>query len=137
MEYTVEILRGWPADGSRERVETIKSGSTLNNGDVVEKQSDGTVDKVSATKNRYVGLVVRGNGDSSSGSNTGKAVVIWGNCIARISNYAAGSYTPGAALTAVSGQFSLASGTDPVVGYVLDVVATSSTATANIVAVLY
>lgn len=69
LEYTAQILRGWPADGARERAELVKQGSLLVNGDVVEMQPDGTVDKVSATASRKVGLVVRGNGDSSSGLN--------------------------------------------------------------------
>ena len=69
LEYTAQVLRGWPADGARERAELIKQGSTLVNGDVVEAQADGTVDKVSASVNKRVGLVVRGNGDSSSALN--------------------------------------------------------------------
>lgn len=68
MEYTAEILRGWPLEGARERVELVKQGSVLVNGDVVEAQPDGTVAKVSATKSKRVGLVVRGNGDSQSGA---------------------------------------------------------------------
>ena len=69
MEYTAEILRGWPADGARERNELVKQGSILVNGDVVEMQPDGTVDKVSPTTSRRVGLVIRGNGDSASALN--------------------------------------------------------------------
>ncbi len=70
MEYTAEILRGWPSDGARERLELVKQGSVLVNGDVVEMQSDGTVDKVSSTKSRRVGLVLRGNGDSASAASS-------------------------------------------------------------------
>jgi hypothetical protein len=69
MDYTAMVLRGWPADGAREKAELIKQGSTLINGDVVEMQVDGSVDKVSATANKRVGLVIRGNGDSSSALN--------------------------------------------------------------------
>lgn len=69
LEYTAQVLRGWPADGARERAELIKQGTLLVNGDVVEPQSDGTVAKVSASASRKVGLVVRGNGDSSSAAN--------------------------------------------------------------------
>ena len=69
MEYKAEILRGWPADGARDRVEMVKQGSVLVNGDVVAAQVDGTVDKVGATASKYVGLVIRGNGDSASGAN--------------------------------------------------------------------
>jgi len=70
LEYTAQVLRGWPADGARERAELVKQGAVLVNGDVVEVQVDGTVDKVSATTNRRVGLVVRGNGDSASALNS-------------------------------------------------------------------
>ena len=69
LEYTAQVLRGWPADGARERTELVKQGTILVNGDVVEAQPDGTVAKVSATNSKRVGLVVRGNGDSSSALN--------------------------------------------------------------------
>lgn len=69
MEYTAEILRGWPADGARERTEIVSQGVTLVNGDVVTMQADGTVNKVGATKSKRVGLVIRGNGDSASNAN--------------------------------------------------------------------
>lgn len=70
LEYTAQILRGWPADGSRERAELVTQGAALVNGDVVEMQSDGTVNKVNqTTKTRRVGLVIRGNGDSASAAN--------------------------------------------------------------------
>lgn len=69
LEYTAQILRGWPNDGSRERSEMIKQGTVLVNGDVVEVQSDGTVAPVSSSVTKRAGLVVRGNGDSSSALN--------------------------------------------------------------------
>lgn len=69
LEYTAQILRGWPADGARERAEMVRQGAILVNGDVVQSQVDGTVDKVSATVSKRVGLVIRGNGDSSSAAN--------------------------------------------------------------------
>ena len=69
MEYTAEVVRGFPNGGSRERAELIKQGSVLVNGDLVAMQPDGTVDKVGATASNAVGLVVRGNGDSASASN--------------------------------------------------------------------
>ena len=134
MERTVEFICGWPYDGAVERSETIKSGVTLVNGDWVEKQSDGTIDKVSSTKSDRVGVVVVGNGDSTSASVSNKAVVLWGNFIAKVSNYTAGSYAPKTPVTAASGKLTVGVvGTDPIVGYVLDVVAVSSTQTAHIV----
>lgn len=133
MERNAEIIRGWPYDGSLERVEPIKSGSTLQNGDWVTKQTDNTVDKVGATASNSVGLVIVGNGDSSSSAYAGKAVVLWGNFLANISNYAAGAYVPGSPITVKNGQVALGvAGTDPIVGFVLDVVAASSTQTAHL-----
>lgn len=134
MEYTAEIIRGWPYDGSLDRNEPIKASVTLTNGDWVAKQSDGTVDKSGASANAFVGLVIQGNGDSGSAVNSNKAVVLWGNFIAKISNYDTGaSYAPGSPLTAKSGKLTLATGTDPIVGHVLDVVANGATATAHLV----
>lgn len=69
MEWTAEVLRGWPQDGARERSEQIRQGAVLINGDIVTPQLDGTVDKVGATVSKAVGLVVRGNGDSASAAN--------------------------------------------------------------------
>ena len=66
LEWTAEILRGWPADGALDHVEVVKAGVTVSNGDFVEAQPDGSVAKTSATATARVGLVVRGNGDSWS-----------------------------------------------------------------------
>lgn len=124
MEYAFEVIRGWPLDGSLDRVEPIKAGVTLKNGDVVAKQVDGTIDLSGATASNTVGVVVQGNGDSSSSAASGKAVVLWGNYIARVaaSAYTAGAFVPGSTLTAKSGKLALVTTTDPVVGVVLDVV---------------
>lgn len=133
MERNAEIIRGWPYDGSLERVEPIKSGSTLQNGDWVTKQTDNTVDKVGSTSANNVGLVIVGNGDSSSSAYSGKAVVLWGNFLAKVSNYAAGAYVPGSPITCKNGQVALGVvGTDPIVGFVLDVVVASTTETAHL-----
>lgn len=133
MERNAEIIRGWPYDGSLERVEPIKSGSTLQNGDWVAKQSDNTIDKSGASSSNTVGLVIVGNGDSGSAAYAGKALVLWGNFLAKISNYAAGAYVPGSPITVKSGQIALGVvGTDPIIGYVLDVVASSATETAHL-----
>ena len=84
MEYRAEILRGWPADGARERLELIKPGQTaLKNGDWVMTQADGTVAISDGTKRKRCGLVVRADGDNqlvigglsfknSSGNSTGR-----------------------------------------------------------------
>lgn len=227
MEYTAEIIRGWPNDGAREKPELVKQGVSLVNGDVVEMQVDGTVDKVSSTKSKKVGLVIRGNGDSSSAANangrfmtpqptktitamtwassivtvtltghgyavgntvtiagvtpagyngsyviltvadantftfalasnpgavtvqgtatltslsnnSGKALVLWGNYIAKVSNATAGAYVPGSPVTAASGKFALANGTtDPECGFVLQVQGVTATESAHIVISAY
>lgn len=135
MEYNVQIVRGWPYDGALDRAELIKSGVSLSNGDWVEKQSDNTVDAVSSTKTNRAGLVIRGNADSGSGAYTGKAEVLWGNFIAQIKNLPVGvTFTPGANLCIQNGKIQLATGGDPVIGFVLDVVAASSVNDAHVVA---
>lgn len=146
MEYSVDILRGWPNDGARERYETIKVGSTLSNGDWVAAQSDGTVDKVGSlgagAGTRAAGLVVRGNGDAASSVNSGKCVVLWGNFIARVANYTAGAYVAGSPVTADAGKIRLGAGTDlssgvGVLGHVIKIVPVSTTETAHLVVVFY
>lgn len=139
MESTVEVLRGWPADGARERMETIKAAVTLRAGDLVAKQPDGTVDKSAASVSNRVGLVIAGNGDSASAAGTNKALVLWGNYIVRVATSAvtAGAYVPGSPVTANAGKFTLGNGsTDPEVGFVLDVTSASATATASLVIVV-
>jgi len=133
MERVAEVIRGWPYDGSLDRYEAIKSGSTLVNGDWVQKQSDNTVDKAGSTATAAAGLVIVGNGDSGSAAYAGKAVVLWGNFIAKITSYAAGAYAPGSPITIKNGVVNLGNGTtDPVAGYVLDVVAAGATETAHL-----
>lgn len=140
LDKKVNIVRGWPQDGALDRVETIKSGVTLVCGDVVEKQSDGTVAKVGATKSRRVGLVLQGNGDSTSSVNSNKAVVLWGNYLAQIdSSIVTGTLAVNAPLTGVNGGFAVGvSGTDPEVGFIAEVNTTlSASNTPHIVAVIF
>jgi len=123
MERKAEVTRGWPYDGAIDTVQAIKAAVTLVNGDWVELQADGTVDKVSATKTNRAGLVIQGNGDSGSAAYTGKAVVLWTNFVVRVSN-AVGSFTPGTAVTAQNGVLVPGVvGTDPILGHVLSVAA--------------
>lgn len=136
LDYTVDIVRGFPQEGALDSVETIKSGSTVSNGDWVEPQSDGTVDVTSSTATNVAGLVFRGNGDSGAGVATGKAVVLWSGFIARVSNYTAGSYVPGTKVTVVSGKLAVAGASDPVIGHVKQVVAAGTNTTAHIVVVI-
>lgn len=138
MDYTVQIRRGWPNEGALDRAEPIKAGSTLSNGDWVQKQSDGTVAVSGATASEAVGLVVQGNGDAASAVNSNKAVVLWSGFIADVSNYDTGaSYVPGSPLTVKSGKITLGVvGTDPIMGRVLDVVTASVTETAHLTIVV-
>lgn len=137
MERTAEIIRGWPYDGALDRVEPITAGTTLVNGDWVVKAADNTVGfSATAAGNGQAGLVVVGNGDSASAAYTGKAVVLWSNFIAKLSNYTAGTYAPGNNLTVKSGKVTLAGASDPVIGTVLEVVAAGTTETAHLTVVV-
>ncbi len=135
MEAKAMIRRGWPNEGATDRDEVIKASTTLVNGDWVTKYTDSTVQLAGATaaNNVLCGLVVSGNGDSASAANTNKAVVLWSNFVADISNYDAGAtYAPGDALMVVSGAITKQTSTNPIVGYVLDVVPVSATETAHL-----
>jgi len=66
LEYTSQVVRGWPKQGARERTEQLNTGVLVANGDWVELQSDGTVNKTSLTNTRRAGMVVRGTSDSAS-----------------------------------------------------------------------
>jgi hypothetical protein len=125
LEYTAQIVRGWPADGALERAELVKQGSLLVNGDLVEMQVDGTVDRVSATKSRKVGLVIRGNGDSPAAANangtfmspapakTISAIATWsaGKCVVTVTGhgYATGNIVviSGVTTAAVNGTYTI------------------------------
>jgi hypothetical protein len=139
MEYTVEALRGWPHDGALDRGEPIKAGASLANGDWVVKQADNTVDKATTTATNRAGVVIRGNADSGSGAYVGKATVLWGNAILMVKNLPSGvTFTPGAPVTIRKNGAGTAYvdvgvvGTDPIIGFVLDVIAGSSTVDAAI-----
>jgi hypothetical protein len=135
MEYVAMVRRGWPNEGAVEAAEPIKVGASLKNGDWVMKQTDGTVDLTSATaaNNVVCGLVIAGNFDAASAANTNLATVLWSNFVVDVSNHdTAPTYAPGNALMSVSGKLTLATGTNPVVGYVLKVVQSSATDTAHL-----
>lgn len=136
MEYTAMIRRGWPNEGALHRAETIKASTTLSNGDWVVKHTDNSVMLAGSApaSNAVTGLVVSGNGDSASATNSNKAVVLWGNFIADVSNYDVtggaynGNVTPtyaaGADLTVVSGKLT------PWVSNSAVITATTATSTA-------
>lgn len=133
MERNAEIVRGWPYDGSLDMTEAIASGQTLSNGDWVTPASGG-VTLTSAGASSTAGLVVQGNGDSGSAAYSNKAVVLWGNFIAKIKNYTAGAYAAGSPITIKSGKVALGVvGTDPIIGFVLKVVtANAAMVTGNV-----
>jgi DMSO/TMAO reductase YedYZ molybdopterin-dependent catalytic subunit len=109
--------------------------------------------------NTYTIQIATNNGTITTGtatlvgvSNSGKAVVLWGNYIARVSNFTAGAWAPGSPVTAQNGKFVLAAGQgnadgtytvtatntiDPEVGYVLRVQGATTTETAHIVIVAF
>ena len=110
-EYVAQITRGWPADGALERAETITASSTVQNGDLVQGQSDGTVALSGVANTRRAGLVIRGNGDSASAKNANKALVLWKGYIVASTNYnTAHTYVPGSPITVSRGQYTLANG---------------------------
>ena len=139
MEYIAMVRRGWPNGSAVDMAETIESGSTLQNGDWVTKSADGGVAKVSTTlgSTSLAGLVMEGNGDAASASNSNKAVVLWSGFVADISNYdPAPTYVPGSLL--VAGSTSATTGTltlqtvstQPVIATVLNVTPASASNTA-------
>jgi len=129
MTSKINVIRGWPYDGALDLVETTRTASgvqdTLSKGDWVVKNSNGSVSK-------SAGLVVQGNGDSStysvngvtignSAMNTGKVVVLWGNFIA---DYQTPGGVPaglaaGTPFTIKLGEIAAVVTTDPVIGYIL------------------
>jgi hypothetical protein len=139
MEYDAEVIRGWPNDGSLDRVETCKSTYTAPAiGDWVEKQSDGTVDLVGGTKTSKVGMVAGFAASTSDAKD--KVVVLWSNFIVKVKStkYKAGAYAPGSGVTAGgggnSGKLDIDAGSDPVIGFVLNVqAAVAGSEDANIV----
>ena len=70
MDATAQVIRGFPYDGARDSVELVQAGASLQNGDVVTMQPDGTVNKVGASAVAMAGLVFRGNADSPSAANS-------------------------------------------------------------------
>lgn len=137
MERTAEVIRGWPYDGSLDLNEQIASGVTVRNGDWVTLDTDGKVVLAGSTPTRNAGLVIQGNGDSLSAKESGKAVVIWGNVIVRVSNFTAGSYAPGTEVTVKDGKLAVAGSSDPVIGFVRQVAsAVAGKTTASITVVI-
>lgn len=120
MDSPFMVLRGWPADGALDQAVSIAPGQTLSGGDVVVLNAAGEVALAGAAgaANAHCGFVVNGNGDDASAKVTKKALILWGNFIARTQKVAAGTYTPGDALMVDNGVIAKWTTGNPVVGYV-------------------
>lgn len=68
-DYKAIILRGWPAQGARERTEFVGPSAVVGNGDWVEMQPDGTIALTSIANTHRAALVLRGTKDSTSDAN--------------------------------------------------------------------
>ena len=150
MEYPFEVIRGWPNDGALDNVDyevdaTALASDTFAAGDVVMLNSSAKLVKTGATATNACGFIVRGPSDSASvGVSGNRPVVLWGNFIAKTQKFNTGSsYSPGTALTSKNGVLDVAgAGTpgtsfpDPVVGYVMDVVAAVGSEPAHLVIVV-
>lgn len=161
MERKLEVIRGWPNDGSLDNYETYVSGQSHVNGSVVIPTTSGAVTNLSVTGRgdttalgTFGGVVFAGAGDSASCAASGKDVVIWGNAIIKIDTSLANTgWTPaigdkvtyrgkaatGATQTGLELVFDKVAAGDQVVGYVKNVEAAgtgTTTATAAVTIVL-
>lgn len=126
-----DVLRGWPREGALDEafIAKVTGGVavSLPPGTVVKVQTNGTdVDKasspdLSSENAAAVWVVVEGN-DDYSGTFTGKVVCLRANAMFKLdpANIAAGSYTPGAALSFDAGQWTVAAANDQVIGEVIE-----------------
>lgn len=152
MERKVEVIRGWPNDGSRDNYEVAAGTETHKNGDVVIPTTSGKVTSVSVTGRgdttilgTYGGVVMKGAADSGSSAASGKDVVVWGNAIIKVdSSLANTGWTPaigdkvtyrglaatGTTATGLQLVFDKFAAGDQVVGFVKDVGAAGTGATA-------
>lgn len=123
LEYTADVLRGWPRDGAVEM--NYPSDADFSNGDIVEVAADG---KVAAAADNSVApaLVVRGNADGKSSGGTGNLyttavpnICLFSNYVVRTSNVNATGLVVGAQVGVVSGAWDVAATAK--VGTVLEV----------------
>lgn len=151
LDYPIEILRGWPNDGAMDLSETISSAATgasgLAAGNIVTVAANGTV-QLCFTPQAPMGLCVRGNNDNGSSVTSAvvgelpgvygdQAVVIWGNCAFRTTVYNTASvFAPGTAVTGINGLIDVATGTQPIFGYVKSVYPASGTMPASLVIIM-
>lgn len=125
MDYPFQVLRGWPGGVTEQNIK-IKAAATVNGGDIVALQADGSVDVAKGVGpfGQEVGFAVVGNGDSGAAKQSNTAVVLFGKFVAKTTKYNTGaSLVPGSKLTikGTAGQpavLDLAAGSDPVVGVV-------------------
>lgn len=148
MERKVEFIRGFPVDGALDNYETMKSGETHNNGDVVIPTATGVSRLSTAALGGAAGagcnggVVFAGSGDSAAASISGKSVVVWGNAIINadetmfqtIAGLAEGDIVTYIASTPAAGEalkLKKVNSTDKTVGVVLKVGAAGTGLTAT------
>lgn len=150
LDYGFQVIRGYPGEGALDNAAyevdaTALASDTFSAGDVVEMNSNGKLVKSSATPSANVGILFRGPSDSASvGAVGNRAVVLWGNFLAKTTKYNSGStFAPGTPITGKNGTIDVAAagtpGTsfpDPVLGHVLEVVAASGSDPAYLVIVV-
>jgi hypothetical protein len=153
LDYPMEVLRGWPNDGSLDFNTTISAAATgasgMSCGNICGLDANGHAILTTATPTAPLGLVFRGNNDSASSVNAAlvgerpgvsgaQGMIIWGNAIFRTTVYnAASSYAPGTAVTGINGVVDVATGTMAVLGYVMDVYPASGNQPASLMIVMH
>ncbi len=136
LDYPMEVLRGWPRDGALDMNTTISATATgasgLSCGNIATVNSNGHAVLCGAGV-APLGLVLRGNNDVASSVNSAlvgerpgvtgpQAVIIWGNCVFRTTVYdSSATYVPGTPVTGINGVLAPATGSNQILGYVMDV----------------
>jgi len=151
MDYPLEVLRGWPDDGALDMSETISSAATgasgLACGNVVTVNANGQV-QLCTTPVQPMGVCIRGNNDTPSvsaatvgelpGVYGDQALVIWGNMVFRTYVYNQNStFAPGTPVTGINGVIDVATGSQPVLGYVKSVYPASGNQPASLLIVMH
>lgn len=113
------ISRGYKTS-SYETVLKPATGVTLKAGDLVVKTDAETCNLATLADgvDKVIYMVLEGN-DTYSGAQTKRVVCLGGLFETTVSDYATGSYTVDAPLTATSGKFAPVSGTKKTIGHVL------------------
>lgn len=139
-----DVLRGWPREGAIDEsfgIHQTVAGTddSLPVGTVIKVGTDGkavaaTTPNRSTTNAVKTWVVVEGNDDFSA-QFVSKVVCLRSNAMLRLdpSNFNAGTYTPGTAVTFSSGKWQVAATNDQVIGEVI----ADNTATDGTIVVMY